>query len=302
MSDDTKKKEYSPTRERIFEIIFEADTPLGKWFDIFLIIAIIASVLIVMVESIESINDRLGRLFRILEWVFTALFTIEYVLRLYVVHHPWKYALSFYGIIDLLSILPSYLSYFFVGAQSFMVIRAIRLLRVFRIFKLVNYSKDAQHIIQALKSSRRKIFVFLTFVMLLVIIFGSVMYLIEGTQPNSPFDSIPRSIYWAIVTLTTVGYGDISPNTSFGQFLAAIVMLLGYAVLAVPTGIVSSEMTKEKKNGKKNGKKKKKHRLRSQDLPHLNTQVCSECLFEDHDDDAYFCKICGTPLHDHEHH
>ena len=168
---------------------------------------------------------------------------------------------------------------------------------VFRIFKLVNYSKDAQQITSALKSSRRKIFVFLTFVMLLVIIFGSVMYLIEGSQPGSPFDSIPRSIYWAIVTLTTVGYGDISPTTSFGQFLAAIVMLLGYAVIAVPTGIVSSEMTKENKKGKKkkNGRNKEKDHK-------LNTQVCSECLFDDHADDAFFCKKCGTALHNHDHH
>lgn len=298
MSDDTKKKEYSPTRERIFEIIFEADTPIGKWFDIFLIIAIIASVFIVMLESVDSVNDRFGQLFRVLEWMFTIFFTIEYILRLYVVHRPLKYALSFFGIVDLLSILPSYLSIFFGGTQSLMVIRAIRLLRVFRIFKLVNYSKDAQQLITALQASRRKIFVFLTFVMLLVIIFGSVMYLIEGSQPGSPFDSIPRSIYWAIVTLTTVGYGDISPTTSFGQFLAAIVMLLGYAVLAVPTGIVSSEMTKEDNKGKK----KKKNGKKVVQSEKYNTQVCSECLFDQHADDAYYCKKCGTPLHYHDHH
>ena len=297
MQESTKKKEHSPNRERIFEIIFEADTAIGKWFDILLIIAIIASVMIVMVESVDSINDRFGQLFRFLEWMFTIFFTIEYLFRLYVVHRPWRYALSFFGIVDLLSILPSYLSFFFAGTHSLMVIRAIRLLRVFRIFKLVNYSKDAQQITSALKSSRRKIFVFLTFVMLLVIIFGSVMYLIEGSQPGSPFDSIPRSIYWAIVTLTTVGYGDISPTTSFGQFLAAIVMLLGYAVIAVPTGIVSSEMTKENKKGKKkkNGRSKEKDHK-------LNTQVCSECLFDDHADDAFFCKKCGTALHNHDHH
>lgn len=291
MPNDTKKKEYSPTREKIFEVIFEADTPLGKWFDIFLIIAIIASVCIVMLESVEFVNERFGQLFRILEWMFTIFFTLEYILRLYVVHRPLKYALSFFGIVDLLSIFPSYLSFFFAGTHSLMVIRAIRLLRVFRIFKLANYSKDAQHLISSLNASRRKIFVFLTFVMLLVIIFGSVMYLIEGSQPGSPFDSIPRSIYWAIVTLTTVGYGDISPTTSFGQFLAAIVMLLGYAVIAVPTGIVSSEMIKEnKKEKKKKGKKEKQ-------VPRQNTQVCSECLFDDHADDALFCKRCGEDLH-----
>lgn len=292
MSNDTQKKEYNPTRERLFEIIFEADTPMGKRFDIILIIAIIASVVIVMLESVNTINDRFGQLFRILEWVLTAFFTIEYILRLYVVHRPMKYALSFFGIVDLLSILPSYLSFFFAGTHSLMVIRAIRLLRVFRIFKLANYSKDGKHILSALNASKRKISVFLMFVLLLVIIFGSVMYLIEGSQPDSPFDSIPRSIYWAIVTLTTVGYGDISPSTSFGQFLAAIVMLLGYAVIAVPTGIVSSEMTKD---SSKDERKKK-------ELEKLNTQVCSECLFDDHEDDAYFCKKCGTELHDHEHH
>lgn len=297
MSNDTKKKEYNPTREKIFEIIFEADTPLGKRFDILLIIAIIASVIIVMLESVNTINDRFGQLFRILEWIFTAFFTIEYFMRLYVVHRPLKYALSFFGIVDLLSILPSYLSFFFAGTQSLMVIRAIRLLRVFRIFKLANYSNDGKHILSALNASKRKIFVFLMFVLLLVIIFGSVMYLIEGSQPNSPFDSIPRSIYWAIVTLTTVGYGDISPTTSFGQFLAAIVMLLGYAVIAVPTGIVSSEMTKgRKKKGKKKKSKQREH------IHQYNTQVCSECLFDDHEDDAYFCKKCGTELHNHEHH
>ena len=297
MSNDTKKKEYNPTRERIFEIIFEADTPLGKRFDILLIIAILASVIIVILESVNTINDQFGQFFRILEWIFTAFFTIEYIMRLYVVHRPWKYALSFFGLVDLLSILPSYLSFFFAGTQSLMVIRAIRLLRVFRIFKLANYSKDGKHILSALNASKRKISVFLMFVMLLVIIFGSVMYLIEGSQPGSPFDSIPRSIYWAIVTLTTVGYGDISPTTSFGQFLAAIVMLLGYAVIAVPTGIVSSEMTKE---GKKKGKKKKGKRRQHEHI--YNTQVCSECLFDDHEDDAHFCKKCGTELHNHEHH
>lgn len=291
MPNNTKKKEYNATRERLFEIIFEADTPLGKRFDILLIIAIIASVAIVMLESVDSINKQFGQFFRMLEWVFTIFFTIEYILRLYVVHKPWKYALSFFGIVDLLSILPAYLSFFFAGTHSLMVIRAIRLLRVFRIFKLANYSKDAQHILSALNESRRKIFVFLTFVMLLVVIFGSVMYLIEGSQPNSPFDSIPRSIYWAIVTLTTVGYGDISPSTSFGQFIAAVVMMLGYAVIAVPTGIVSSEMVKENNNSKK----KKKHK---KEQPHKhNTQVCSECLFDDHDDDALYCKKCGESLH-----
>jgi voltage-gated potassium channel len=299
MSNDLKKKDYNPTREKIFEIIFEADTPIGKWFDVLLIIGIIASVFIVMLESVNNINDRFGQLFRTLEWIFTVFFTIEYILRLYVVHHPKKYALSFFGLVDLLSILPSYLSIFFAGTHSLMVIRAIRLLRVFRIFKLANYSQDGKHILSALNASKRKIFVFLMFVMLLVTIFGSVMYLIEGSQPGSPFDSIPRSVYWAIVTLTTVGYGDISPSTSFGQFLAAIVMLLGYAVIAVPTGIVSSEIIKEGNKQEKKVKGKGKKKRKRQPEHQYNTQVCSECLFNSHEDDAYFCKKCGTELHIH---
>jgi len=277
-----KKAEFDPRKEKIHEIIFEADTPMGKWFDIILIFLIIASVVVVMLESVDSYDANYHKFFDILEWGFTIFFTIEYVLRLYCVYRPWKYALSFYGIIDLLAILPSYLSFFIVGSESLMVIRAIRLLRIFRIFKLANYSKEGRFIMAALKASRRKVFVFLMFILLLVVIFGSVMYLIEGNVKDSKFDSIPRSIYWAIVTLTTVGYGDISPSTSLGQFLAAMVMMLGYAVIAVPTGIVTAEFANA------NGKDNKDH----------NTQVCRFCAEDDHDDDAKFCKTCGEILNE----
>ncbi|MEM6965844.1 MAG: ion transporter [Bacteroidota bacterium] len=279
---EIKKRKFHPLREKIHEVIFEADTPDGKLFDVLLIISIIASVLVVTLESVQSIQDRYGLLFDVLEWIFTIFFTIEYILRLYVVYKPLKYALSFYGIIDLLSILPSYLSLIFIGYESLMVIRAFRLMRIFRIFKLGKYSREGRRIMSAMRASSRRIFVFLMFVLLLVTIFGSVMYLIEGSYPNSSFDSIPRSIYWAIVTLTTVGYGDISPQTSFGQFIAAMVMILGYAVLAVPTGIVTSELINEATKS------------------HNNTQSCRHCTADNHADDAKYCDQCGELLNEHD--
>ena len=265
-------------RDYLHEIIFEADTPWGRFFDITLLILILASVVVVLLESVDYIQDKYIRLFVILEWVFTIFFTIEYILRLYSVYRPWKYATSFFGIVDLLAILPSYLSIFFVGSQSLMVIRAIRLLRVFRIFKLGHYMDEGKVIMDALIASRTKIFVFLYSVTLLVIIIGAIMYLIEGGY-NDSFSSIPRSIYWAIVTLTTVGYGDITPSTEIGQFLSAVVMILGYAIIAVPTGIVSAEMTNF---GKRNN----------------NTQACRYCGREGHDDDARHCKYCGETLNE----
>ena len=275
MSNNERK--LSPRREKIFEIIFGAETPSGKWFDIILLVAIVASVVTVMLESIDDLNERFATTFLYLEWIFTILFTIEYGLRLYVVRSPLKYATSFYGIIDLLSILPTYLSFFVVGSQYLLVIRALRLLRIFRIFKLGHYMGESRMIIEAMKASRTKIFVFLYFIVIVVIIVGSMMYFIEGGT-NSKFTSIPRSIYWAIVTLTTVGYGDISPTTNIGQFLSAIVMILGYAVIAVPTGIVSAEFASQD-NHKKN-------------IHH----ACINCSKEGHDDDAKFCKFCGEKL------
>jgi len=272
---DKEEPEFNPLKEKLHELIFEADTKTGKFFDILLIVLILASVIVVMLESVESINSKYNHIFNILEWIFTIFFTLEYILRLYIVYRPMKYALSFFGIVDLLAILPSYLSFFLVGSESLLVIRALRLLRVFRIFKLANFTREGQIILIAMRKSVRKILVFLVFVLLLVTIFGSIMYLIEG-HDNSGFDSIPRSVYWAIVTLTTVGYGDISPVTPIGQFLAAIVMMLGYAVIAVPTGIVTAELAYSKKD--------------------YNTQVCRYCAREGHHDDAKFCYGCGEKL------
>lgn len=280
------KQEFSPFRERLYEIIFEADTPEGKLFDVALLAAILLSVIVVMLETVPRFQNNYASTFIALEWLFTAFFTIEYFTRIYTVHSPKKYIFSFYGMVDLLSILPTYLTILFAGTQSLMIIRALRLMRVFRIFKLGNFLFEGQIIVKSLKESRGKIGVFLTFVIIMVSIFGSVMYLIEGTAGNAAFDSIPRSVYWAIVTLTTVGYGDISPISPLGQFIAAIIMILGYAVIAVPTGIVTSEFTRNYKS----------RRMRQQ----ISTQVCSSCMHEDHDFDANYCKLCGElldPLH-----
>ena len=267
-------------KEKIHEIIFEADTPWGKFFDIALLIIISLSVLVVMLESVDYLNDEYRSLFLVLEWTFTIIFTIEYILRLYSIYRPIKYATSFFGIIDLLAILPTYLSLFIGGTQALVVIRALRLLRVFRIFKLGHYLDEGTVIVNALFASRNKIFVFLFAVNLLVIIIGSIMYLIEGGA-NPDFSSIPRSVYWAIVTLTTVGYGDITPVTEVGQFLSAVVMILGYAIIAVPTGIVSAEMVN---SGSRPSK--------------TNTQACRYCGMEGHDDDAIHCKYCGEILNE----
>jgi len=278
-----KKKEYSLFRERLHEIIFEADTPQGKTFDIALLIAILASIIVVMIETVPHIHDNYYPLFYKLEWFFTIFFTIEYITRIYTVHAPKKYIFSFYGIVDLLSILPTYLAIIFAGTQSLMVIRALRLLRVFRIFKLGNFLVEGQIIVKSLKESRGKIGVFLTFILIMVTIFGSIMYLIEGAAGNESFDSIPRSVYWAIVTLTTVGYGDISPISPLGQGIAAIIMIMGYSVIAVPTGIVSADVSRAYRQKKINKK--------------ISTQVCSDCMHEDHDHDAIHCKKCGEMLH-----
>ena len=277
-----KKKdiEFSATRERIHEIIFEADTKEGKMFDIVLLIAILASVLVVVLESVPMYQAVYGRLFTIIEWVFTIFFTIEYIMRLYAVHKPLKYATSFFGVVDLMSILPTFIAIIFSGAQSLMIVRGLRLLRVFRIFKLANYLSEGQVIMEALRSSRRKILVFVVFILIMVSIFGSIMYLVEG-GPNEQFDSIPRSIYWSIVTLTTVGYGDISPVTPLGQAIAAFIMISGYAIIAVPTGIVTAEvmnLSDEEREAK------------------ISTQSCRYCTADGHDKDAIYCKFCGEKL------
>lgn len=262
-------------RHRLHEIIFEADTLAGKWFDILLILSIVISVLVVMLESVLNIRNTYGKQLYIAEWLFTVLFTLEYSLRLLSVKKPLNYATSFLGLVDLFSILPTYLSIFIPGSQYLIVIRILRVLRVFRVLKLVPYIGEAATLVQALRASRRKITVFLMTILTLVIIFGSLMYIIEGAENG--FTSIPRSVYWAIVTMTTVGYGDISPKTNTGQAVASLIMILGYAIIAVPTGIVTTELTL--------ARKKK-----------VTTQACPECMAEEHDADAIFCKFCSAKL------
>ncbi len=274
----SKVKPEESFKHRLHIIIFEADTPLGKAFDIAILLVIIASVLVVMLDSVPSISQSYSALFIYLEWIFTVFFTIEYALRIYVTRSPFKnYIFTFYGIIDFLAILPTYLSLVLVGTQFMMVIRIFRLIRVFRILKLGRYVGASQVLKDSFMNSRHKIAVFLEIVVTIVVIMGSLMYIIEG--PYNGFTSIPRAIYWAIVTLTTVGYGDIAPQTVMGQFIASVIMIMGYAIIAVPAGIVTSEINKSKR-------------------VMLNTQVCENCHFDEHDDDAKFCKKCGCSLSD----
>ena len=289
-SDDTDRSEAinrlepnnrgsQPARARwrtiLHEVIFEADTPGGKLFDVLLIVSILASVAAVMLDSIGVVRARYGARLYIIEWFFTILFTAEYILRLICVDRPRKYASSFYGLVDLLAIAPTYLSLIMPGSQYLLVIRILRILRIFRILKLVTFLGEARLLVQALKASGRKITVFLYTVLTLVVLFGSLMYVIEGEAHG--FTSIPRSIYWAIVTLTTVGYGDISPQTPLGQALASIVMIFGYSIIAVPTGIVTVEMSQAFRRK-------------------VSTQSCPACSAEGHDDDARYCKFCGELL------
>ena len=262
-------------RERIHEIIFEAETPAGKAFDIALLILIVISIAAVFLESVAEIRNRYGPLLRTVEWVVTILFTIEYILRLYCVRKPWRYALSFYGIVDLLAVLPSYLSFFIAGSQSLLVFRALRLLRVFRVLKLAHFVGEARLLRAALHASSRKIIVFLGAVLIIVVIVGALMYLIEGAQNG--FTSIPQSVYWTIVTMTTVGYGDIAPQTVLGKLLASAVMILGYGLIAVPTGIVTVEIASSYKTS-------------------TRTHACQECGAEGHASDAAYCKYCGAEL------
>jgi len=259
----------------LHEIIFEADTPAGKRFDVALLGAILLSVGVVMLDSVATVHEKAGVWLYGAEWFFTLLFTGEYVLRMVCIGRPWKYVTSFFGVIDLLAILPTYLSLILPGSQFLVVIRILRVLRVFRVLKLVQYVGEADLIMQGLRDSRRKIALFFFTVLLLVVILGSLMYVVEGEEYG--FTSIPTSIYWAIVTVTTVGYGDISPQTNFGQALAAIAMILGYSIIAVPTGIVTVGFAQafQKK---------------------LSTQACLECSAEGHDNDAEYCKYCGAKL------
>ena len=272
------KKSSTSLKHRLHEIIYEADTPAGKLFDIVLLFLILFSVVLVMLESVAWIGEDYAQLLYQLEWGITALFSLEYIARLLVVKKPWRYVTSFFGIIDLLSLLPMYISFFFVGTSSLVALRALRLLRVFRILKLSRYIGESNFLMAALWASRAKIGVFLFAVIILCIIFGTIMYLVEG-EVNG-FTSIPRGIYWCIVTLTTVGYGDIAPMTPLGRFIASIIMIMGYGIIAVPTGIVTSEMTQQQQN------------------PDTNTQACPNCMTETHLDDAVYCHYCGQKLNE----
>ena len=272
-----KNNNTNSFRHKIHEIIFEADTFYGKLFDIVLLITIVSSVVAVMLESIDSIHQQYGDILRIFEWIVTILFTIEYFLRIYAVNKPLKYIFSFMGIIDLLAIIPTYLIFIFPAAHFFTVVRSIRLIRVFRVFKLSHYLRGAHTMQIALRSSRPKIVVFLLSVMILVIVLGTLMYIIEGSSDTKGFDNIPNSIYWAIVTLTTVGYGDVFPATAFGKVVASFIMILGYGIIAVPTGIVTAEFSRKKREK-------------------VSTQACPDCTTEGHEADAKFCKKCGAEL------
>ena len=265
-----------PWQRRLHDVIFEAESPTGKLFDVALLVAIVASVLAVILESVPSIAARYGTLLYGIEWGFTVLFTIEYVLRLLCVVRPRRYALSFYGVVDLLAIIPTYASLFIANSQELLVIRALRLLRIFRIFKLGRFVGEADALMAGLRDSRHKVIVFLTTVLTSVTIMGAVMHLIEGDD-NPGFPDIPHGIYWAIVTMTTVGYGDISPLTVPGKFVAALMMVFGYSLIIVPTGIISAEIAVGGRD-------------------RVSTETCPHCMKEGHSKKATFCDRCGGGL------
>lgn len=262
-------------RERTYEVIFGHETPAGKAFDVVLIWLIIASVVIVMLDSVRGVRVAYGSEMRLLEWGFTAVFTVEYLLRLWCARQPVRYARSFFGIVDVVAILPTYLSLFVPGGQALLAVRALRLLRVFRVLKLAAYTSEASVIMRALRASRHKITVFVAAVLTLVVTMGSMMYLIEGAAHG--FTSIPRSVYWAVVTLTTVGYGDIAPQTAPGQALAAVIMIMGYGIIAVPTGIVTVELGYASRQAR-------------------SERRCAACGLVGHDADARHCNRCGAQL------
>ncbi len=270
----------APWRGRMHEIIFESDTPGGRQFDVWLLVSIALSVIVVMLDSVEEISAEHGSALRAAEWFFTLLFTVEYVLRLMCVGKPMRYARSFFGVVDLLAILPTYVSVLVPGAQALLVVRILRILRVFRVLKLVHYLSEMDVLLRALVASRRKIVVFVSSVVTLVVILGSLMYLIEGSENG--FTSIPRSVYWAIVTLTTVGYGDVSPQTPLGQAVASVIMVLGYGIIAVPTGVVTVELAQAAGA--------------SSPPAAVSGQSCPQCSAEGHAVDAKFCRRCGAAL------
>lgn len=273
-----ENKDLKPWQKKLHQIIFEADTPEGKLFDITVLGMIILSVFLIVLESIQSVREAHGQLLLILEWVVTISFTIEYLLRILCLKRPIKYMLSFFGLVDLLSIVPSYLGIFIKHTHYLSVIRLFRLLRIFHIFQLTPFLKDSYTILISLRKSRHKIVVFLFFVLLTSVILGTLVYALEN-EVNPGFRNIPESVYWAIVTLSTVGYGDIAPITVAGKIVASIIMIMGYSIIAVPTGIITAEMSNTAKKVK------------------TNTQHCSNCAKENHENGAKYCSSCGEPLH-----
>jgi voltage-gated potassium channel len=280
------KDSTSPWRRKLHDIIYEADTPAGKLFDVVLLILILASIALVMLESVKSIDARFHDYFEIGEWIITIFFTLEYFARIVTIKKPSTYIFSFYGLIDFFSTIPQYLAFFFIGSNALLTVRALRLLRVFRILKITRYVGESNKLSRALKDSRAKISIFLFAVLILCIIAGTIMYMVEGEE--SGFTSIPVSVYWCIVTLTTVGFGDIAPVTPLGQFIAALIMILGYGIIAVPTGIVSAEYAKDMEPSKVT--------IDGEDYVHMNTQCCQNCNAKKHRDDAEFCHKCGNSL------
>jgi voltage-gated potassium channel len=281
-------------RRDLYTVIYETDTPLGWAFDAALLAAILLSVLAVALETVQPLGTDYAQTFYVIEIALTALFTVEYVLRLIVIQHPSRYALSFFGIVDLLAVLPTYLAFFLVDASSLQTVRILRLLRVFRVLKLGKFLREGTVLVRAIKASRYKISVFLFGVLILVVIQGSLVYAVEG-DPNGQFSSLPKSIYWAIITLTTVGYGDIAPQTALGQSIAAIIMLMGYGIIAVPTGIVSVEVARatdedEREHAGDSGKSS------SPNWSSALMRPCEECKFEELDPGANFCRACGAKL------
>ena len=266
-----------PLRKRIYDIVFLANTPASRAFDVALMVAILASVIVVMLDSVETFHERHREAFVLAEWFFTVLFTVEYVTRLAIVEKPTRYARSFFGIVDLLAILPTYISLIVPGAQVLLSVRILRVLRVFRVLKLANYLDEASTLGRALAASRRKILVFIFVVLTLVTVVGSLMYLIE-TDANPAFDSIPQSVYWAIVTVSTVGFGDVTPVTPLGKALSSVLIVMGYGIIAVPTGIVTVELGRERAAAEA----ARRH------------EECPTCGLEDHDPAARFCQRCGT--------
>jgi voltage-gated potassium channel len=274
--DEALGKPLDGWRLRLYTIIFEADTRAGRLFDQWLIAVILASVLIVVLDSVQTISAQYNAVFSVLEWVFTVAFTLEYVARLLCVRHPARYALSFYGLIDLAALLPTYVALLVPEVHALIDVRVLRLLRVFRVFKLTAYMTEFQSLGAALRASRRKILVFLSAVLMIVLVMGTLMYVVEG--PANGFTNIPTAVYWAITTMTTVGFGDITPKTDLGRLIASVMMLLGWGTLAVPTGIVTAEMTSARHT-------------------HTHTtRTCHECLSEGHPSDASYCMHCGAKL------